>query len=111
MARDTFSTTYDYENTFDRLGDNRGNRGFWDTDGKKDPGKVARFMWNVVGEKIDGKLVFNGLFGYLALEFAHHTGHHNGMNGASIIIGVPGGNYSAKFGLDLSIRDNVQEYV
>ena len=78
---------------------------------RKSQGKVARFMWNVVGDKIDGKLVFNSLFGYLALGFAHPTGHHNGMNGASIIMGVPGGNYSARFGLDLSIGDNVQEYV
>ena len=111
MAWETFSTTDGYEHTFDRLGGNRGNRGFWDTNGTKGQGKVARFMWNVVGDKIDGKLVFNGLFGYLALGFAHPTGRHNGMNGASIIMGVPGGNYSAKFGLDLSIGDNVQEYV
>ena len=68
-------------------------------------------MWNMVGEKIDGKIVCNSHFGYLALGFAHHTGHHNGMNGASIIMGVPGGNYSTNIGLDLIIGDNVQEYV
>ena len=86
MARETFYTTYGYEHTFDMLGGNRGNKGFWDTNGKKGPGKVARFMWNVVGDKIDGKLVFNGLFVYLALGFVHPTGHHNGMNGASNIM-------------------------
>ena len=111
MAWEAFSTTDGYEHIFDRLGDNRGNRVFWDTNGTKGQGKVVRFMWNEVGDKIDANLVFNDLFGYLALGFAHPTGHHNGMNGASIIMGLTGGNYSEKFGLDFSIGENVKEYV
>ena len=112
-AWETFSTTDGYEHVFDGLGDNRGIRGLWDTNGTegKGEGRVTRFMWNVVDNKIEGKLVFNGLFGYLSMGFAHPTGNLNGMNGASIIMAVPGGNFSAKFGLDLSLDENVQEYV
>ena len=65
-------------------------------------------MWNMVGDKIDGKIVCNSHFGYLALGFAHPMGRHNGMNGASIIMGVPGGNYSEKCDLDLIIGNNMQ---
>jgi len=105
-----FSSTEGYEHMFDRLGDNRGNRGYWEGAESKG-GNVTKFMWNVVDDKIQGKLVFNGLFGYLAMGFAHPEGNKNGMNGASIIMAIPGGNYSAKFGLDLGMESSVNEYV
>ena len=69
MNWETFSTTDSYKHIFDKLGGNRGNRGLWDTNGKTGQGKVARFMWNVVDDKIDGNMVFNSLFGYLSLVF------------------------------------------
>jgi len=107
-----FSKTDGYTHVFDRLGDNRGNRGFWEGATSKGQGKVAKFMWNVAedGETIDGKLVFNNLFGYLAIGIASEGGKHNGMNGASIIMAIPGGNYSSKLGLDLGMDDTVLEY-
>jgi hypothetical protein len=77
---------------------------------------VAHLMWNVVNAtdgslSIDGKLVFNGIFGYLSIGFPKEGGRKNGMSGASIIMGLPGGNYSAVTGLDLSMETKVEEYV
>lgn len=69
-------------------------------------------MWSVTDDdKIQGKLVFNGGFGYLALGFANPEGGKNGMHGASIMMAIPGGNYSARFGLDLEMDESVKEYV
>merc|ERR1712183_101535 len=88
----------------------RGNRGYWEGAEYKG-GNVTKFMWNVVDDNVEGKLVFNGLFGYLSLGFSYPGGNKNGMNGASIIMAIPGGNYSAKFGLDLGMEPTVNEYV
>jgi len=110
-AWDEFSSPDGYSFIFDKLGDNRGNRGL-DWDGAMEKGgNVSKFMWNVDGDSVDGKLVFNGLFGWLAFGFFNPGGKHNGMNGASIIMAVPGGNYSAKLGLDMSMNETVEEYV
>ena len=78
--------------------------------GEKGFGKVAKFMWSVKDNKIDGMLVFNGGFGYLATGFPFPGGDKNGMHGASVIMAIPGGDYSAKFGLNLTLDENVQEY-
>jgi hypothetical protein len=50
----------------------------------------ANLCWNVDGNYIDARLVFNGLFGYLAFGFANLTpgAGKNGMQGASIIMGL-----------------------
>lgn len=50
----------------------------------------ANLCWNVDGNYIDARLVFNGLFGFLAFGFANLTpgAGKNGMQGASIIMGL-----------------------
>jgi len=107
-----FSSSKGYKFVFDKLGDNRGNRNLEvEQVPEKGSRQVARLMWNVDGDKIDGKLVFNGQFGYLAIGFANPGGKHNGMNGASIIMAIPGGNYTAKYGFDLSHSASIAEWV
>lgn len=72
---------------------------------------TAKFMWSVQnGGRIKGRLAFDGIFGFIALGFAFPGGRHNGMNGAKIFMGVPGGDYTAKTGLDLEKFTPVQEY-
>jgi len=129
----TFASTDGYEFVFDRLGDNQGQRGYWEGHENKGMGKVAKFMWNIVDDsplvprvtnvhqaiqnnslvskKIEGKVVFNGLFGYISIGFAKEGGKKNGMNGASVIMAIPGGNYTAMDGFDLSMGSSVHEYV
>ena len=50
----------------------------------------ANLCWKVDGNYIDARLVFNGLFGFLAFGFANLTpgAGKNGMQGASIIMGL-----------------------
>ena len=74
-------------------------------------GNGAVFMWTVVDNQVDGRLAFNGLFGYLAFGFAKIDGAKNGMHGATIIMALPGSNYSAVEGLDLSMGPTVNEFV
>lgn len=71
----------------------------------------AVLCWTVDGKFIDGRLAFNGLFGFIALGFVNLGGGNNGMCGASVIMGIPGGNYSAATGVDLSMESTVEEYV
>lgn len=110
-AWEEFSSAGGYDFVFDHLGDNRGERDLeWDGALEKG-GNVSKFMWSIVdGDKIRGRLVFNGLFGYLAMGFAHPTGSKNGMQGASIIMALPGGNFSSQYGLDPTMDDTVLEY-
>lgn len=110
-AWEKFSSSKGYKFVTEKLGDNGGNRGY-DWEGFEDKGgNTAKFMWNVNGDEIEGQLVFNGLHGFLAMGFANPGGGHNGMNGASIIMALPGGDYTAKEGLDMDTEGSVQEYV
>ena len=71
----------------------------------------ATFMYTIEDDTVKGRLVFNGLFGWIAFGFANITGELNGMLGATIIMALPGGNYTAFSGLDLSLDHTVEEYV
>ena len=73
---------------------------------------VAKIHWNVLdGGVIEGKLDFNGLFGYLGFGFANETDLElNGMLGGSVIMALPGGDYSPVTGLNLSLGPEVNEY-
>ena len=77
----------------------------------------AKFMWSVLDDKktIHGKLTFRGLFGYISIGIANMDpkARHNGMNGARIIMALPGGDkeYSAKDGLDLNKTKSIEEYI
>jgi hypothetical protein len=68
-------------------------------------------QWSVVGDEIHGRLAFNGIFGYLAIGFADLDGAKNGMHGATLIMALPGGNYSAVTGLDLSLGTQIDNYM
>jgi hypothetical protein len=71
----------------------------------------ATLMWSVEDGTVKGRLAYNGLFGWVAFGFANVGGEKNGMHGASIIMALPGGNYSAYSGLDLNMTPTVAEYV
>ena len=71
---------------------------------------TAYLYWNVLdGGSIQGKIVFNGLFGYLGFGFANPKSSLR-MLGGSIIMALPGNNYSAVTGLDLTQGPTVNKY-
>jgi hypothetical protein len=72
----------------------------------------AIFQWSVVGDSVKGKLYYNGLFGYLAIGLAKYPVGVgiDAMLGAIIVMALPGTNYNATTGLDLSGGANVHEY-
>ena len=47
----------------------------------------TKLMWNVVGDEIQVKMVHSARAGWLALGAENVGGDHNGMNGASVVIG------------------------
>ena len=73
----------------------------------------ASFMWSLDGDKVKARLTFDGLFGWLSAGFVNlePDAGHNGMNGADIILAVPGGQYSAVTGLNTDAPTTVKEYV
>jgi len=84
---DTGNAVISYDHTFDLT--NEKNDG-------------AAFQWSVVDEEkgmIRGRLVFGNVFGWLALGFAQEGGKHNGMNGGTILMALPGMNYTTHYGL------------
>lgn len=74
-------------------------------------GPGAMLIWSVVDDEIHGRLSFNGLFGWLAFGFADPEGAKNGMHGSKFIMALPGGNYSAATGLDLSLGTQIDNYM
>lgn len=79
-------------------------------------GTETYLLWSVVeddsgNKKIKARLAFDNVFGWLALGFANvEDTVHNGMNGGSIIMAIPGGNYAADTGLDLAVDGSVATY-
>ncbi len=74
---------------------------------------TAKFMWTINADGlVEGRIAFNGLFGWLAVGLLNLTpgAGHKGMNGASILMAVPGGDYSAADGFDLSLEPTIKEY-
>jgi len=66
--------------------------------------KGVVLQWSVVDEKqgiVKARLAFNDVFGWLSMGLADPEGGHNGMNGANIIMALPGGNYTSRFGLEV----------
>ena len=60
------------------------------------------------------EVLYNGLFGWIALGFRWPGGYHMGMNGAPILMGLPYGggdvSYTAKYGLDLGKGATVKPF-
>ncbi|KAL3811996.1 hypothetical protein ACHAXA_009614 [Cyclostephanos tholiformis] len=79
-------------------------------------GTETYLLWSVIedgagSKKVKARLAFDNVFGWLAIGLANMEDTHlNGMNGASIIMAVPGGNYAADTGLDLSVDGSVATY-
>ena len=75
---------------------------------------AAYFMWSVLPDNntILGRLAFNGLFGYLALGFRNvdPNAELNGMLGGKVLLALPGGNYNARTGLDMTQPWSLEEY-
>jgi len=46
------------------------------------------FLWNVVGNKLDGKMIHKGNVGWMAIGAANIGGRHNGMNGGRVVMGL-----------------------
>ena len=63
---------------------------------------------------VKARIIVNGLFGWIALGLENEGGAHNGMNGASIVMGLPGSpaQYSPKTGLSVTgtTTRSVDEY-
>jgi hypothetical protein len=84
------------------------SKGAEDYEHTMDLGSGAMFMWSVKDDHIAGRLAYNGIFGYLSMGFSGVL--ENAMQGAKVIMALPGGNYSAITGLDLAMDHNVHEY-
>ena len=81
------------------------------------PGPDANLSWSIIEDedgkkKLKARLTFNDVFGWLALGFANEFDTvHNGMNGGTILLALPGGEYSPVTGLDLNAGPSVGTYV
>jgi len=73
----------------------------------------GRFLYRVSNGAVHGKMVLNGAFGWLSIGLENPGGKHNGMNGARIVLGIPGTpeSYTAATGLDVSAGPSMSEYV
>ena len=69
------------------------------------------FQYKVSEGRVQGKLSYSGIFGYIALGFLNEGGAKNGMHGAQVIMATPGGDYSPITGLDFSLGPEVGEFV
>eukprot|EP00640_Fibrocapsa_japonica_P003366 CAMPEP_0113938754 /NCGR_PEP_ID=MMETSP1339-20121228/5175_1 /TAXON_ID=94617 /ORGANISM="Fibrocapsa japonica" /LENGTH=321 /DNA_ID=CAMNT_0000942017 /DNA_START=228 /DNA_END=1193 /DNA_ORIENTATION=+ /assembly_acc=CAM_ASM_000762 len=95
---DEFSELDSYSHTFDLTNEHT----------------AAKFQWSVLEDGVvSARLAFNGIFGWLGLGFLNLApdAGHNGMNGANVLLALPGDGYTAQYGLDLGGMHNVQEYV
>lgn len=77
-------------------------------------GDNGLLLWNIVGgvgqRRIQAKMVYNGLFGWLSFGLRSPTGSKNGMQGAWVAMAQPGGGYTLTGGLNLSLPGSVREY-
>jgi hypothetical protein len=79
-------------------------------------GTETILLWSIVdsgdgSKKLNARLVFDNVFGWLAIGFANPNDPGlNGMLGANILLAMPGGNYSAATGMDLNVDGSVATY-
>lgn len=80
-------------------------------------GTASLLVWSVIedantgAKKLKARLAFDNVFGWLAFGFADPEGNHNGMNGANIILAMPGGDYSASSGMDMNVGASINTYM
>ena len=80
-------------------------------------GTETKLFWSIVeddegAKKVKARLAFDNVFGWLAMGFANtlEGAANNGMNGASILMAIPGGNYKADTGLDMEADGSIATY-
>ena len=74
-------------------------------------GAGALFQYNITSDgNVKGRLAFNGIFGYLSFGFKGVGGRIT-MYNAPVILAMPGGNFTALDGLDLTLGPEVHEYI
>lgn len=80
-------------------------------------GTETILLWSIIdsddGSKklLKARLVFDNVFGWLAIGFANQTDFIlNGMHGGSVLLAMPGGNYDAATGMDLSVGGSIATY-
>jgi hypothetical protein len=80
---------------------------------KLEDGEGAVLQWNVVGEgdeqMIEGRLAFNGVFGYLSIGKSGEGGR-NKMFNAPVIFALRGSNYTPETGFELGSDPYIGEY-
>lgn len=72
-------------------------------------GKGAFFQYSRTGDTVEGRLAFNGIFGYLSVGFVGWN-PSNAMLDGRVIMAYKGGNYSAITGQDLELENTVEEF-
>ena len=102
--------------SFAKLGEYAASRELWGScgGGWGQPGSPCLrgvLAWRVVDGIVHAKMAVGGLFGWLAFGFENPGGHHNGMNGAPIVMAMPGGDFDDRTGLDLTQGPQVDEYI
>lgn len=79
-------------------------------------GSESKLFWSIVeddqgNKKVKARLAFDDVFGWLAMGFANTIDEvHNGMNGGSILLAIPGGDYESDEGLDLDVPGSIATY-
>ena len=79
-------------------------------------GTETILLWSIVDNgdgtrKLKARLAFNNVFGWLAIGFANQMDVIlNGMHGGNVLLAMPGGNYSAATGMDLSVGGSIATY-
>ena len=74
-------------------------------------GDGAIFQHTVVdGSTVMGRLIFNGIFGYLSIGFAG-PGTSNFMANGRVMVATRGDEFSPRYGLDLTLPNVVQDYI
>ena len=76
-------------------------------------GDGAIFQYTVTnGDSVTGRLIFNGIFGFLAVGLAGDaTTSGNVMSHGRVLVATRGDDFSARTGLDLSLPNAVHEYI
>mmetsp|Transcript_99616 Transcript_99616/g.177337 ORF Transcript_99616/g.177337 Transcript_99616/m.177337 type:complete len:628 (-) Transcript_99616:563-2446(-) len=46
------------------------------------------FLWNILGGRLEGKMITRGLVGWMAIGIENINGRHNGMNGGRVVMGL-----------------------
>ena len=74
-------------------------------------GDGAIFQYTVVENTVMGRLIFNGIFGYLGIGLAGNDSTTNFMSNGRVMVATRGDEFSPRFGLDVSLPNAVHDYI